>query len=70
MKALLDKDQKDETALKKLIKETKDRGDEANLKRANKFDAEVSKWVSGLLGRIESGSSIFYDSIKVMITIN
>jgi hypothetical protein len=66
MKASLDKDQKEESVIKKLIKESFEKASEMNMKKASKFDTEASKWVSGLLGRIGSGRSLFYDYIKVM----
>lgn len=65
-KSLLDKEVREEAALKKLIQETRDRGDEMNLKRANKFEDEVNKWISSLLGRIDSGGFVFYEYIKVI----
>ena len=57
-------------SIKRLIKEVKDRCDEVNGKRAMKFEAEVSKWVAGVLGRIEVGSSLFYDYVKVALLLN
>lgn len=47
------------------MKELKEKCDEMNGKRAGKFESEVSKWVTALLGRIEVGSTLFYDYIKV-----
>lgn len=67
MKALLEKDQKEKDTTKRLLRETKDKCDDSNLKRANKFDTEVNKWISGLLSRVEGGSTLFYDYIKVRI---
>ena len=64
IKSQLDREQKEEVAAKRLVKEVKERCDEVNGKRAAKFEAEVSKWVSGVLGRIEVGSTLFYDYIK------
>ena len=53
--------------MKRLMKEVKERCDEVNGKRAGKFETEVSKWVAGVLGRIEVGSTLFYDYIKVRV---